>query len=72
MEEGYVLYMPKMFYLKKNQILKQCNKLNSSIINLDINNNNNYIHYNSNLVYNIKDLKNRAKKEIKMMDLFSI
>ena len=62
--EEYILYMIKMNFLKENQILYKCNKLNSDIIHLDINNNS-YICDNSNIVYNFKELKYRAKKELK-------
>ena len=62
--EEYILYIIKMHFLKENQILYKCNKLNSDIIHLDINNNS-YICDNSNIVYNFKELKYRAKKDLK-------
>ena len=61
--EEYILYMLKMFFLKENQIIYKCNKLNSSIISIDFNSN--FFHDNNNLVYNFKDLRSRAKKELK-------
>ena len=61
--EEYLLYMLKMKLLQENQILYKCSKLNREIINLDINNWEYY--FDNNIVYNYKELKNRAKKELK-------
>ena len=62
--EEYLIYMIKMKYLQENQILNKCNKLNNDIINIDINNFEiNFIVNNTS--YDFKDLKNRARKELK-------
>ena len=61
--EEYLLYILKMKYLSENQIIYKCNKLNKGIINIDINNFDFYSENNSS--YNIKDLKHKAKKELK-------
>jgi hypothetical protein len=52
-----------MKLLKENHIISKCNKLNSEIINIDINN---FKHYDDNNVsYEYKELKSKAKRELK-------
>ena len=60
--EEYLVYMIKMKLLQERQILYKCNKLNKAYINLDINNFKTFFNENKN--YNLKELKNRAKKEL--------
>ena len=61
--EEYLLYILKMKYLSENQIIYKCNKLNKGIINIDINNFDCYNENNS--LYNFKELKHKAKYELK-------
>ena len=61
--EEYLLYLLKMKLLQENHIINKCNKLNSEIIKIDINNFKNYT--DNNIIYNYRELKNRAKQELK-------
>ena len=61
--EEYILYLFKMKYLKENHIINKCTKLNSETFNIDINN---FKHYDdNNIVHDYKELKSKAKKELK-------
>ena len=59
--EEYLIYMIKMRILKEKQILKKSNMLNSSLVNLDLNN---FKEYFNNMSFNYRELKRRAKKEL--------
>ena len=59
--EEYLIYMIKMRILKEKQILKKSNMLNSSLVNLDLNN---FKEYFNNMSFNYRELKNKAKKEL--------
>lgn len=59
--EEYLIYMIKMRILQEKQILKKSNMLNSSFVNLDLNN---FKEYFNNMSFNYRELKSRAKKEL--------
>ena len=60
--EEYLLYILKMKLLQEKHIISKCNKLNKEYIYLDINNLKTFLSENK--TYDLKELRQRAKKEL--------